>query len=79
MSLHSFFEAHCKHCGDNFSKSTGSNDECNRCRTLMTLMAPLSIQEIEKLLNAMAGPLWGKGRFEITWKEAGATKRRPRR
>lgn len=79
MALYSFFEAKCKHCGDNFSISTGSADECSRCRTLMTLMAPLSIHEIEKLLNAMSGPNWGKGRFEITWQAASAPKRRRRR
>jgi hypothetical protein len=69
--LVSFFKAKCKHCFDEFVVSTGSADECNRCRTVMTLLTPLSIYDIERLLNAMREPeLRGRGSWAITWKSS---------
>lgn len=68
MSLVSFFNAKCRWCDDEFQIGTGSADECNRCRTLMTLLAPLSIHEIEKLLNACRSDETKKvGRWRIKW------------
>lgn len=66
MSLVSFFTEKCKWCDDEFRVATGSADECNRCRTIMTLMAPLSIHEIEKLLNAV-NTSKAPGRWQIRW------------
>lgn len=60
------FKAKCKWCGDEFVIATGSADECNRCRTIMTLVAPLSIHEIEKLLNAVLERN-ATGRWQIKW------------
>lgn len=68
MSLVSFFTARCKWCDDQYRIGTGSADECNRCRTVMTLIRPLSIHEIEKLLNALKEEgVAEKGDWRITW------------
>lgn len=67
--LVSFFKGKCKWCADEFDQRTGSADECNRCRTIMTLMAPLSIHEIQKLLNA-CNTSKAPGHWRIRWEDS---------
>lgn len=66
MSMISMFKAKCKHCSDEFVIATGSADECNRCASIIGLMRPLSIHEIEKLLNACLTTV-ATGHWKIKW------------
>lgn len=70
MSLVSFFTARCKWCDDDFEIRTGSADECNRCRTIMTLVANLSVYDLEKLLNEV-NKSKAEGRWRIRWETTG--------